>query len=108
MNRPFLVLCVLLSAISCSANKGMRTSMRAAASSQSVTLQPWLVGLTAVVGFLLILFIILIAHRLLRKNREYEEARSYDNKAVKEDEEARCYDNKAVEEDEGDAKQTSL
>lgn len=40
--------------------------------------------------------------------REYEEARSYDNKAVKEDEEARCYDNKAVEEDEGDAKQTSL
>uniref|UniRef100_A0A8P4GAR9 Uncharacterized protein n=1 Tax=Dicentrarchus labrax TaxID=13489 RepID=A0A8P4GAR9_DICLA len=54
MNLSFLVLCVLLSA-SCSANK--------------VTLQPWLVALTAVVGFLFIVFTILIVRRLLRKNR---------------------------------------
>lgn len=48
---------------------GARMDMQAAAESQSVTLQPWLVGLTAVVGFLFIVFTILIIHRLLRKNR---------------------------------------
>ncbi|XP_078114329.1 small integral membrane protein 24 [Sander vitreus] len=63
-----LLLCVLLSASSCSADKG-------------VTLQPWLVGLTAVVGFLFIVFTILIIHRLLRKKRAKQEGRGYDNKA---------------------------
>ncbi|XP_037624977.1 small integral membrane protein 24 [Sebastes umbrosus] len=94
MNLSFLVLCVLLSASSCSANKGVRTGTRVAAGSQSVTLQPWLVGLTAVVGFLFIVFTILLIHRLLRKNRE--------------DEEGLGFDNKALEMDEGDTKQTSL
>ncbi|XP_065812330.1 small integral membrane protein 24 [Labrus bergylta] len=80
----FLLMCVLLSATS-SANKGVQTGIRVAAGSQSVTLQPWLVGLTAVVGFLFIVFTILIIHRLLRKNREHEERRSYENMAVKTD-----------------------
>lgn len=48
---------------------GVKTGMRVAAGFQSVTLQPWLVGLTAVVGFLLIIFTVLIAFRLLWKNR---------------------------------------
>lgn len=48
---------------------GAQTDMQAAAESQSVTHQPWLVGLTAVVGFLFIVFTILIIHRLLKKNR---------------------------------------
>ncbi|KAF1386056.1 hypothetical protein PFLUV_G00114200 [Perca fluviatilis] len=75
MNVCALVLCVLLSASSCSADKG-------------VTLQPWLVGLTAVVGFLFIVFTILIAHRLLRKdrNRAEREGRGYHNEAVDLDE----------------------
>uniref|UniRef100_A0A8D0A561 Uncharacterized protein n=1 Tax=Sander lucioperca TaxID=283035 RepID=A0A8D0A561_SANLU len=59
MNVCALLLCVLLSASSCSADKA------------GVTLQPWLVGLTAVVGFLFIVFTILIVHRLLRKKRKY-------------------------------------
>ncbi|XP_035862739.1 small integral membrane protein 24-like isoform X2 [Sander lucioperca] len=75
MNVCALLLCVLLSASSCSADKG-------------VTLQPWLVGLTAVVGFLFIVFTILIVHRLLRKKRVEQEGWGYDNKAhdVDEDE----------------------
>ncbi|TDH08229.1 hypothetical protein EPR50_G00095390 [Perca flavescens] len=75
MNVCALVLCVLLSASSCSADNG-------------VTLQSWLVGLIAVVGFLFIVFTILMAHRLLRKdrNRAEREGRGYDNKAVDMDE----------------------
>ncbi|KAF3835631.1 hypothetical protein F7725_028189, partial [Dissostichus mawsoni] len=53
----------------CWASRGAKTGLRAAAGSKSVTLQPWLVGLTAVVGFLFIVFVVLIVHRLLRKNR---------------------------------------
>ncbi len=47
------------------------------AGSQSVTLQPWLVGLTAVVGFLFIVFTILIIHRLLRKSRSAVHTQSH-------------------------------
>ncbi|XP_042271576.1 small integral membrane protein 24 [Thunnus maccoyii] len=93
MILSFLVFCVLLSATSCSAHKGVQTGIRVAAGSHSVTLQPWLVGLTAVVGFLFVVFTILIVYRLLRKNREDEEGFSYD---------------KALELDGGDMKQTSL
>ncbi|XP_054607063.1 small integral membrane protein 24 [Nothobranchius furzeri] len=67
----FLLLCVLLWATSCSADKG-------AARSRSVTIQPWLVGLSAVVGFLFIVFVILIIRRLLKKNRVDEEDGGYD------------------------------
>nr|XP_046247951.1 small integral membrane protein 24 [Scatophagus argus] len=94
MNLPVVVLCGLLSATSCSANKDVQTGMQVAAGSQSVTLQPWLVGLTAVLGFLLIAFTILIVHRLFRKNRE--------------DGEGWTHDNKATEMDGSDAKQTCL
>uniref|UniRef100_A0A673CSW4 Uncharacterized protein n=1 Tax=Sphaeramia orbicularis TaxID=375764 RepID=A0A673CSW4_9TELE len=50
----FITLCLLCA---CS---GMQTGVRVTVGSQSVTLQPWLVGLTAVVGFLFIVFIVLI------------------------------------------------
>ncbi|GAA6231929.1 small integral membrane protein 24 [Lates japonicus] len=93
MDMSFLVLCVLLFATSCSCDKDVQIGMRVAAGSQSVTLQPWLVGLTAVVGFLFILFIILIVRRLLRKDREDDDGWDYD---------------KAIEIDGGDTKQTSL
>ncbi|XP_034736531.1 small integral membrane protein 24 isoform X2 [Etheostoma cragini] len=73
MNVCALVLCVLLSASSCSADKG-------------TTLQPWLVGLTAVVGFLFIVFVILMVHRLLRKNRAEQDGWGYENKAAAMDE----------------------
>ncbi|XP_053718226.1 small integral membrane protein 24-like [Synchiropus splendidus] len=56
----FLALCTLLCVSTCSAQPGAKAS-------HSATLQPWLVGLSAVVGFLCIVFIILIAHRLLKK-----------------------------------------
>ncbi|XP_074524000.1 small integral membrane protein 24 [Halichoeres trimaculatus] len=81
MNLFFLVLCGLLTAHS-SANKGVETGIRVAAGSKTVTLQPWLVGLTAVVGFLSIVFIILIVHRLLRKRRGDEDGMDYEHKVV--------------------------
>uniref|UniRef100_A0A3B4ZFZ5 Uncharacterized protein n=1 Tax=Stegastes partitus TaxID=144197 RepID=A0A3B4ZFZ5_9TELE len=47
----------------------MRGSARARPTLLSVTLQPWLIGLTAVVGFLIIVFAVLIIHRLLKRSR---------------------------------------
>jgi len=40
---------------------------RAASDTSKVTLQPWLVGLAAVVGFLFIVFVLLIVQRLFFK-----------------------------------------
>ncbi|CAG5983215.1 unnamed protein product [Menidia menidia] len=77
-----LVLCLLLSATGCSAGK-------AAARAGSVTLQPWLVGLSAVVGFLLIVFIIMIAKRLLKKKREDEDGWGYNKSAMVTDSESK-------------------
>nr|XP_057928416.1 small integral membrane protein 24 isoform X2 [Doryrhamphus excisus] len=88
----FLVLCVLHGAAKCSAHKGAR----AATGSQSVTLQPWLTGLTAVVVFLFIVFILLIIKRLLKKNRPEEN----------EQEDMFGYENKVVEMDDDDMKET--
>uniref|UniRef100_A0A3B4VQY4 Uncharacterized protein n=1 Tax=Seriola dumerili TaxID=41447 RepID=A0A3B4VQY4_SERDU len=51
--------------------------MQVATGSHSVTLQPWLVGLTAVVVFLLILFTILVVHRFLKKNRSATHTRAH-------------------------------
>ncbi|KAI4828428.1 hypothetical protein KUCAC02_022524 [Chaenocephalus aceratus] len=82
MNLCVLVLCLLLCASSCLGDKGAKTGLRAAAGSKSVTLQPWLVGLTAVVGFLFIVFVVLIVHRLLRKNRKDENSCNYENITV--------------------------
>ncbi|KAG7243790.1 hypothetical protein INR49_008314 [Caranx melampygus] len=63
MDLFVLVLCVLLTATSCSANKGVKTGLQMARGSQSVTVQPCWWCLTAV--FLsLIVFVILIANRL--------------------------------------------
>lgn len=59
---------LLLSVASCSANKGARAPV-----TTTRTLQPWLVGLAAVAGFLFIVFIMLIANRLMKKNRGEEE-----------------------------------
>ncbi|XP_062280582.1 small integral membrane protein 24 [Scomber scombrus] len=95
MNLSFHVFCVLLSAISCSAHKGVRTGIRVAAGTPTVTLQPWLVGLTAVVGFLFIVFTILIVRRLLTKDKEDDEGFGYAK-------------NLEMDEDGGDTKQTSL
>uniref|UniRef100_A0A8D2ZXL4 Uncharacterized protein n=1 Tax=Scophthalmus maximus TaxID=52904 RepID=A0A8D2ZXL4_SCOMX len=63
MDVSFLMLCVLLSVTS------VGSGIQVGAGSQSVTVQPWLVGLSAVVGFLLIVFIILIVRRVLKRNR---------------------------------------
>ncbi|KAG7515036.1 hypothetical protein JOB18_048158 [Solea senegalensis] len=63
MDVSVLVLCVLLSAVGCSAEKGARSNVKAA------SWTPWLVGLTAVVVFLFIVFTILIVRRLLKKKR---------------------------------------
>ncbi|XP_034529791.1 small integral membrane protein 24 [Notolabrus celidotus] len=84
MNLFFPLLCVLLSASS-SADKGVKNGIRVEAGSKSGTLQPWLVGLTAVVGFLFIVFTILIVHRLLRKNRKNGDGSGYEHKVLEVD-----------------------
>ncbi|CAK6975035.1 small integral membrane protein 24 [Scomber scombrus] len=73
----------------------VRTGIRVAAGTPTVTLQPWLVGLTAVVGFLFIVFTILIVRRLLTKDKEDDEGFGYAK-------------NLEMDEDGGDTKQTSL
>ncbi|XP_061593399.1 small integral membrane protein 24-like isoform X2 [Cololabis saira] len=79
-----LAFCALLLVNNCSADR---------ADSPSVSLQPWLVGLTAVVGFLLLVFVVVIVRRLLKKNRDDEEGSTYD---------------KVTGAAEGETKQTSL
>ncbi|KAK2898466.1 hypothetical protein QQF64_032309 [Cirrhinus molitorella] len=77
---------IILSAFICHAQAG---GERASSDTAKVTLQPWLVGLTAVVVFLFVVFIILIAQRLFIKkehNDELEEMQEknsfYDNKVA--------------------------
>uniref|UniRef100_A0A8C5B871 Uncharacterized protein n=1 Tax=Gadus morhua TaxID=8049 RepID=A0A8C5B871_GADMO len=64
MNVSGVLIGLLLSVASCSANNGARAPV-----TKTRTLQPWLVGLAAVAGFLFIVFIMLIAKRLMKKNR---------------------------------------
>jgi len=87
------MLCVLLSVTSCAAKRGVGSGIQVGAGSQSVTVQPWLVGLSAVVGFLLIVFIILIVRRVLKRNRDSGDGWEY---------------NRAVELEGADTKQTNL
>ncbi|XP_061834624.1 small integral membrane protein 24 [Nerophis lumbriciformis] len=89
---PFVLWAALHAAVQCSAHKGAR----AASGSESVTLQPWLTGLTAVVVFLFLVFVIVVVRRLLRKNRREEDTQ----------EEMFGYDNKVVEMEEDDVKHT--
>ncbi|XP_037105502.1 small integral membrane protein 24-like [Syngnathus acus] len=66
---PFVVLCALQSADQASIHTGVRASP-----SGSMTLQPWLKGLMAVVVFLFVIFVFLILNRLLGNDRrEVEE-----------------------------------
>ncbi|XP_061894739.1 small integral membrane protein 24 isoform X2 [Entelurus aequoreus] len=69
---------------------------RAARGSVSVTLQPWLTGLTAVVVFLFLVFVIVVVRRLLQKNRREED---------KQEEMFGC-ENKVVEMEEDDVTHT--
>ncbi|XP_056108368.1 small integral membrane protein 24 [Rhinichthys klamathensis goyatoka] len=69
----------------CQAQAG---GQRAASDTSKVTLQPWLVGLAAVIGFLFIVFVLLIVQRLFFKKDkdEFEEKEEkhqfYDNLAA--------------------------
>ncbi|XP_066552142.1 small integral membrane protein 24 [Amia ocellicauda] len=63
-----LLVCLLLAVSACEAQHGGLRS-----NSGSVTLQPWLVGLAAVVGFLFIVFVLLIVKRVFFKKDESHE-----------------------------------
>ncbi|KAM3620125.1 uncharacterized protein V6R79_018624 [Siganus canaliculatus] len=65
MKLTVFALLLVLAASSCSADTGGRIAGYTAGGRP----QQWLIGLTAVVGFLFIVFVILIAHRLLKKRR---------------------------------------
>ncbi|XP_072537303.1 small integral membrane protein 24 [Salminus brasiliensis] len=76
-----LLACVLLSVSTCQAGKGgLRTGTE-----EKVVMQPWLVGLAAVVGFLFIVFFLLIVKRIFFK-RDQDETQmvfeGFDNKAL--------------------------
>ncbi|XP_051509934.1 small integral membrane protein 24 [Myxocyprinus asiaticus] len=89
---------ILLSASICQAKAG---GLRAADTSK-VTLQPWLVGLAAVVGFLFIVFVLLIVQRLFfKKDKDENEEKEVENHAF--------YENKAADlEANEDTKQTNF
>ncbi|XP_016397750.1 small integral membrane protein 24 [Sinocyclocheilus rhinocerous] len=78
-----IVAFIIISASICQAQAG---GQRASSDTAKVTLQPWLVGLTAVVVFLFIVFVLLIVKRLFFKKDkdELEEERHsfYENKAA--------------------------
>ncbi|XP_076860381.1 small integral membrane protein 24 [Brachyhypopomus gauderio] len=75
--------CLLLSVYICQAKTGsLRTEVQ-----EKPAMQPLLVGLTAVVGFLFIIFTILIIKRIFFKKHRTEEqteemVHTYDNKAM--------------------------
>ncbi|XP_048066869.1 small integral membrane protein 24 [Megalobrama amblycephala] len=80
----FIILLVSI----CQAEAG---GQRATSDTSKVTLQPWLVGLAAVIGFLFLVFVLLIVQRLffkkdkdeLEEKEEKEEKHEfYDNKAA--------------------------
>lgn len=90
---------ILLSASVCQAKTG---GLRASdTTTTKVTLQPWLVGLAAVVGFLFIVFVVLIVQRLfIKKDKDEMEEKEIEELS---------YKNKAIDlEANEDAKQTSL
>ncbi|XP_077080461.1 small integral membrane protein 24 [Siphateles boraxobius] len=80
-----IVAFIILFVSICQAQAG---DQRAASDTSKVTLQPWLVGLAAVVGFLFIVFVLLIVQRLFFKKHkdEFEEKEEnhnfYDNQAA--------------------------
>ncbi|TRY76107.1 hypothetical protein DNTS_010231 [Danionella cerebrum] len=73
---------IILSACFCQAQAG---GQRASSDSGKVTLQPWLIGLAAVVGFLFIVFVALIIQRLFfkkeKKTNGEDELQIYENMA---------------------------
>ncbi|XP_026098668.1 small integral membrane protein 24 [Carassius auratus] len=89
---------IILFASICQAQAG---GQRASSDTTKVTLQPWLVGLTAVVVFLFIVFVLLITQRLFFKKDKDE--------LEEKDEMAAFYDNKAADlEANEETKQTSF
>ncbi|CAH2292310.1 Hypothetical predicted protein [Pelobates cultripes] len=87
------VLVVLILALSTMAQKD---GARATSGGSSRQLQPWLIGLTAMVVFLFIVFTLMIANRLFCKKRkdEFEEVKN-------ERMEANAYENSALDIEEG-------
>ncbi|OCU00409.1 small integral membrane protein 24 [Xenopus laevis] len=72
---------------------------KASSGGKSYTLQPWLLGLTAVVVFLFIVFILLIVNRMWCKK---EKQRSNEENPKEERVEINAYENKAMEKDDDD------
>ncbi|XP_025924761.1 small integral membrane protein 24 [Apteryx rowi] len=73
----------------------------------SKELQPWLVGLTAVVVFLFIVFVVLLANRLWRIRTRRKSDESQESQEIHRVEKA-SYENPAVENEEEKSKATSL
>ncbi|KAJ8374502.1 hypothetical protein SKAU_G00050820 [Synaphobranchus kaupii] len=65
-----ILACLLVAASVCQAQTG-RLSVTA---SGNGTMQPWLVGLAATVGFLFLVFTLLIIKRLMKKDRREEDS----------------------------------
>ncbi|KAG5851450.1 hypothetical protein ANANG_G00093570 [Anguilla anguilla] len=85
MSLQLSILALVLVAVSvCQAQTGRLTG---GTTGDGGAMKPWLVGMAAVVGFLFIVFTLLIIKRLLRKDRGEEES-SCDNCSEKGIEEA--------------------
>ncbi|XP_062411528.1 small integral membrane protein 24 [Sardina pilchardus] len=95
LHRYVLAGTLLLLSVCQAQSGGMREATTGTTNSR---LQPWLVGLAAVAGFLFIVFIVLIAKRLLYGKDDTEDVEGYENKAAE----------SVSDKEEADVKQTVL
>ncbi|XP_018098292.1 small integral membrane protein 24 [Xenopus laevis] len=77
---------------------------RASSVGNSYTLQPWLLGLTAVVVFLFIVFVLLLVNRMWFKKKKQG---SIEENPKEERVEINAYENKAMEKDDDDEEKDS-
>ncbi|KAM8940463.1 small integral membrane protein 24 [Pelodytes ibericus] len=92
------VLVVLMMIISTVAQKGKRIVARESTVNSSGQLQPWLLGLTAMVVFLFIVFVLMIVNRLWCK----KEKKDYFEEGMKQERLAEnAYENLGLDEEEG-------
>ncbi|XP_063056295.1 small integral membrane protein 24-like [Engraulis encrasicolus] len=97
--RTYVLAGTLLALSVCQAQSGGVREAGSSTNPPKTRLQPWLIGLAAVVGFLFIVFVVLIAKRLISGREEDEEKQDLEN-AKKQDD--------GSSDEEGDVKQTVL
>ncbi|KAJ7992941.1 hypothetical protein DPEC_G00267290 [Dallia pectoralis] len=80
--HKYLLICLLLGVCVDQAQGSQLNEGSRITTAKGGTLQPWIVGLSAVVGFLFIVFVILVVRRVFLKKEREEDGGWYENKAM--------------------------